>query len=564
MASENVIWERAFINWNILSHESSTLPIDAAGFTSIEHFMSQNAETNAVFETVSKMLERACDPPDDQSLHQARVKHGVAKRLSTKEMVKIKNRKSSYSRLDPELHEKLLGRSLAIYADEVADYLTDQSDIAFALARTLVDLTPSIQSGKIRITNLAKPDLSKTLQDFRFANVDQAIAIVKDRLLFDLLDDGIYPAEKVRREKAIVVFFRFTDVGISALAVQMDGDDINLLDWCCIPRGDERALLDALSILERHEYHETNPELRSYYASLIGNLDLTEAQNEISETSRIATTIPKPSKTIPTQSQASAKSPAHDPAPAMPIDDLIAEKLEPVLAQLAKTEDELAQLRAATPSQPETSENEQIASLEKARGDERAEYLELIKIAEREKAEALAEAASLRAALQAQAQARADTTVAHVMTFPSSLADLEPWAAQHLLGRVYILPRAYRAMRKAIYTDTERACRALLLLAGPYHDAKNGIEGSLDRFNEGLKELRLIDKPQQMVGGAIKSAEYFITYNGERLLLDKHIRGKDSRFNDDKVLRIYYHYHAATNQILVGHMPSHLTTAAGR
>src|SRR3546814_4083765 len=55
-----------------------------------------------------------------------------------------------------------------------------------------------------------------------------------------------------------------------------------------------------------------------------------------------------------------------------------------------------------------------------------------------------------------------------------------------------------------------RACRALLLLAGPYHDARNGIEGSLDRFNEGLKELRLIHKPQQTVGGAVKSAEYFI------------------------------------------------------
>src|SRR3546814_18256224 len=105
-----------------------------------------------------------------------------------------------------------------------------------------------------------------------------------------------------------------------------------------------------------------------------------------------------------------------------------------------------------------------------------------------------------------------------------------------------------------------RACRALLLLAGPYHDARNGIEGSLDRFNEGLKELRLIHKPQKTVGGAVKSAEYFISYNGESLLLDKQIRGKDSRFNDDKVLRIYYNYHDATNKILIGHMPSHHTT----
>src|SRR3546814_6716113 len=87
--------------------------------------------------------------------------------------------------------------------------------------------------------------------------------------------------------------------------------------------------------------------------------------------------------------------------------------------------------------------------------------MELIKIAEQERAEAIAEAASLRAALQARA--KAVEPVNAPITFPTSLAELEPWAARHLVGRVYILPRAYRAMRKSIYTDTERACRALLL-----------------------------------------------------------------------------------------------------
>src|SRR3546814_12212212 len=86
-------------------------------------------------------------------------------------------------------------------------------------------------------------------------------------------------------------------------------------------------------------------------------------------------------------------SPTHDAAPATPIDDLVAGKLEPVLAQLAKTEDELADLKAKANSQPRLSENEHIAWLEKVRIDERAEYMELIKIAEKERAEAIAEAA---------------------------------------------------------------------------------------------------------------------------------------------------------------------------
>src|SRR3546814_17379106 len=70
-------------------------------------------------------------------------------------------------------------------------------------------------------------------------------------------------------------------------------------------------------------------------------------------------------------------SPTHDAAPATPIDDLIAKKLEPVLAQLAKTEDELAQLKVIANSQPRLSENDRIAWLEKARIAERAECLEI-------------------------------------------------------------------------------------------------------------------------------------------------------------------------------------------
>src|SRR3546814_16090410 len=104
--------------------------------------------------------------------------------------------------------------------------------------------------------------------------------------------------------------------------------------------------------------------------------------------------------------------------------------------------------------------------------------MELIKIAEQERAEAIAEAASLRAALQARA--KAVEPVNAPITFPTSLAELEPWAARHLVGRVYLLPRAYRAMRKSIYTDTERACRALLLLAGPYPDARQCIPEKLE------------------------------------------------------------------------------------
>src|SRR3546814_16679322 len=63
-------------------------------------------------------------------------------------------------------------------------------------------------------------------------------------------------------------------------------------------------------------------------------------------------------------------SPTHDAAPATPIDDLVAGKLEPVLAQLAKTEDELADLKAKANSQPRLSENAHIRSEERRVGKE--------------------------------------------------------------------------------------------------------------------------------------------------------------------------------------------------
>src|SRR3546814_18233889 len=89
-------------------------------------------------------------------------------------MVKAKNRKSSLHEIDPELHDRLLGESLKRYEDEVREYLVDQSDIAFAIARTLVDLTPSIRDGKIRIANLAKPDLSKLSENLSFPTLEHS------------------------------------------------------------------------------------------------------------------------------------------------------------------------------------------------------------------------------------------------------------------------------------------------------------------------------------------------------------------------------------------------------
>src|SRR3546814_17891681 len=67
-------------------------------------------------------------------------------------------------------------------------------------------------------------------------------------------------------------------------------------------------------------------------------------------------------------------SPTHDAAPATPIDDLVAGKLETVLAPLAKNADALADLKAKATSHPRLTANENIAWTATDRINKRAEY----------------------------------------------------------------------------------------------------------------------------------------------------------------------------------------------
>src|SRR3546814_17722951 len=105
----------------MLSHAAKSLPIDVAGFDVLKQFMAHKIETKAVFDTVEHMLRKACEPPHDQSLHNARVEYGVELRLSTKQLVKANNRKSPLHEIDHALHERLSSEYLKRYEDEVRE-----------------------------------------------------------------------------------------------------------------------------------------------------------------------------------------------------------------------------------------------------------------------------------------------------------------------------------------------------------------------------------------------------------------------------------------------------------
>jgi hypothetical protein len=173
------------------------------------------------------------------------------------------------------------------------------------------------------------------------------------------------------------------------------------------------------------------------------------------------------------------------------------------------------------------------------------------------------EVAVLRAALNdRRRESERRSVVASAPTFPSELSGLADWLKDNVLPNVVVTSKAYRGMRKVRYVEMERLCKTLQLLDGAYVDMRSGIAGARDRWLDGLKTLRLDNKKQSEGGKSIRGgAEYRFTHDGDTWEMDWHIRGIESLHNEpERLLRIYFAYDEAKGRVLIGHMPTHLTT----
>jgi len=140
-----------------------------------------------------------------------------------------------------------------------------------------------------------------------------------------------------------------------------------------------------------------------------------------------------------------------------------------------------------------------------------------------------------------------------------TLRDIDKWAAANA-DRIIILPRAISETKRSIYSDPSLVYRCLELLANEYTQTKTG---DLDRH-------AFRDKADAMFvsyGGSVDPSvageakdQYFIRWNGRRRFLDQHLSkgsSRDKRF----CLRVYFTWAEETNQVIVGWMPSHLSTS---
>lgn len=144
---------------------------------------------------------------------------------------------------------------------------------------------------------------------------------------------------------------------------------------------------------------------------------------------------------------------------------------------------------------------------------------------------------------------------------PERYEDLPDWAAQHLIGRVDLHPRALRGLKNADYEDVRLVYKSLLFLANEYRDQCLGRDGAKAKVESCLGELGLrLDRSISTERAGEQGDEYTVRYptsSNRNCLLEWHLtkgRNRDTRY----CLRIYFFWDDDTQQVVVGWLPSHL------
>ncbi|MAM83408.1 MAG: hypothetical protein CL472_01860, partial [Acidobacteria bacterium] len=208
---------------------------------------------------------------------------------------------------------------------------------------------------------------------------------------------------------------------------------------------------------------------------------------------------------------------------------------------------------------PRSVLEDEIETLRAELKSEREAQTALLDEADAERRAATAHAQTLRQALNDQRRLAYGKAAPE---YPESLSGLSEWLERNVLPNVVITSKAWRSMRKVDYRDMERLCETLKLLDTAYFDMRAGEDGAREAWEAGMQELRLQDKKQARHGGA-KQDEYVTTHEGQTYFMDKHLRGAESLYNDHtRLLRIYYTWDEEQRRVIIGHMPTHLTTKA--
>ena len=243
----------------------------------------------------------------------------------------------------------------------------------------------------------------------------------------------------------------------------------------------------------------------------------------------------------------------------------------PTFAEAKRTAAELRR-RSAQQSGSSNEEilalaEEEIEQLKKDLVSQKQESGELLEVAEAEREVAEVEMQRLQGmlyhlqqrirSLETSDGEQADTEI------PDNLAELEQWAVRHLAGRVELHNRALRGAKDSEYEDVAVVYQSLLLLRDYYVPMRQEGGSELKQaFDLRCQELG-IEEQQSFSGNRAgeQGDTYFVRMGHRRVELDRHLKKGNSR-EPRYCFRLYFFWDDTTSQVVVGWLPSHLSTRA--
>lgn len=148
------------------------------------------------------------------------------------------------------------------------------------------------------------------------------------------------------------------------------------------------------------------------------------------------------------------------------------------------------------------------------------------------------------------------------VVYPDSWDDLEDWVEIYGQDRLVLHPKAAKAARESPFKDIPFAYKAMEYLVNHYIPMRTRDPDDQETYEQSNRALAELGLEESDVGTAkdIKryKHEYRRQYEGREVTLDRHLKCGVG-FGGDFQFRLYFHYDAAAEKVLIGHLPTHLT-----
>lgn len=139
-------------------------------------------------------------------------------------------------------------------------------------------------------------------------------------------------------------------------------------------------------------------------------------------------------------------------------------------------------------------------------------------------------------------------------------SELQEWIETYFSGKIVLHNRAVRALKDAVYEDSELVFKSIHLLGTSYYQMRMGTI-TRQEFDKKCSELGIEESGAIADTVAGEQGEtYFVQYHGAKVKMDRHLRKGSSR--DPKYcMRIYFFWCEKESLVVIGSLPQHLNNS---